>query len=106
MAYAERTILTRKLGLAAASRRASRLRQGTRLAPKSIGKKRKSSMKTIPLLQTFEAAAALAEQEHDDVYVYAFVIRAWIGELFLQAVAAYADNKDARDRPMQTGQAW
>src|SRR5438876_2266614 len=62
-------------------------------------------MNTVPH-QTFEDAAALTEKEHDSFYVYDFVIRAWIGELFLQAIATYADNKDARDRPMQTGQAW
>src|SRR5437867_3477874 len=64
-------------------------------------------MKTSPpLLKTFEEAAALAEKEHDDVYVHAFVMRALVGELFLQGVATYAEHKDPRDRPMQTGQAW
>src|SRR5437667_6013008 len=60
----------------------------------------------LPLIKTFEDAAGLAADHQDDFYIYLFLIRAWIGELFLQAVATYSVNKDPRKRSMQTEQAW
>jgi len=57
-------------------------------------------------MKSIEDAAALCEKEQDNFYVTAFMIEAWLGHAALTAAAEYAEKKNAKDRAMQTGQAW
>ena len=60
----------------------------------------------LPLMKSIEDAVALCEKERDNFYLTAFVIQGWLGQLIVQAAAEYAEKKDAKDRVMQSGQAW
>ena len=57
-------------------------------------------------MKSVEDAMVLSKNEGDSFYVRAFFIEAWLGELTLEAAAEYAEKKQAKDRAMQTGQAW
>jgi hypothetical protein len=57
-------------------------------------------------MKSLEEAKALCEKEQDPFYIDAFVIEAWLGHIVLEAAAEYAQNKNPKDRAMQTGQAW
>lgn len=57
-------------------------------------------------MKSIEDALALSEKEQDNFYVSTFMIEAWLGEIVLEAAAEYAEKKNAKDRTMQTGQAW
>ena len=60
----------------------------------------------LPLMKSIDDAVALCEKERDNFYLTAFVIQGWLGQLIVQAAAEYAEKKDAKDRVMQSGQAW
>lgn len=60
----------------------------------------------LPLMKTFEDAAALAEKESDPFYLAAFMIQCWLGGLALNAAAEYAEKKNPKDRSLHSGQAW
>jgi hypothetical protein len=60
----------------------------------------------MPLMKTIEDAVALCEKEQNGFYLTAFALQAWVGDLICKAAAEYAEKKNPRDRPMQTGQAW
>jgi hypothetical protein len=60
----------------------------------------------LPLMKSFEEATAICEKEQDPFYVDAFMIEAWLGHSALEAAAEYANHKKAKDRALQTGQAW
>jgi hypothetical protein len=60
----------------------------------------------LPLITTFEHAAALAERTQDRFYLAAFKLQSWVSELSIQAIAEYAEKAEPAERPMQTGQAW
>lgn len=62
--------------------------------------------KVFPLMKTIEDATALCEKEHDNFYLTAFMVQAWLGQLVLAAAAEYAEKKRPQDRSMQNGQAW
>jgi len=57
-------------------------------------------------MKSIEDAVALCEKEQDNFYVSAFMIEAWLGAVVLEAAAEYAEKKNAKDRAMQSGQAW
>lgn len=57
-------------------------------------------------MKSIEDAQALSQLERDTFYVTAFMIEAWLGSASLEAAAEYAEKKNAKDRPMQTGQAY
>src|SRR5947207_11074626 len=61
---------------------------------------------SFPLLKSVEDTVALCQKEHDNFYLTAFVIQGWLGGLIEKAVAEYAEKKHAKDRFMQTDQAW
>ncbi len=42
----------------------------------------------------------------DTYYLTAFVLQGWLGQLVSQTTTEYAEKKNAKDRVMQTGQAW
>ena len=60
----------------------------------------------LPLMKTFEDAAALCEKERDPFYPDAFMFQCWLGDLVRQAAAEYAEKKNPKDRFLQSGQAW
>jgi len=60
----------------------------------------------LPFMKSIDDATALCEKEQDPFYLDAFMIEAWLGHVALAAAAEYADNKNAKDRALQTGQAW
>lgn len=60
----------------------------------------------MPFMKTMEDALALCEKEQDNFYITAFMIEAWLGHVALVVAEEYAENKNAKDRAMQTGQAW
>jgi hypothetical protein len=60
----------------------------------------------LPFMKTIADAQALCERERDPFYLHAFMFEAWFGIHVLEAAAEYAEKKCARDRRMQTGQAW
>jgi hypothetical protein len=57
-------------------------------------------------MKSIEDAKALCEKDQDNFYFDAFLIEAWLGHIALEAAAEYADNKSAKNRALQTGQAW
>src|SRR5437867_1012004 len=59
----------------------------------------------LPLMKTIDDAVALCEQERDNFYLTAFVIQGWLGQLVVQAAVEYAEEKNAKDRVMQSGEA-
>jgi hypothetical protein len=63
-------------------------------------------LKPLPFMKTTKDAIALCEKEQDNFFLMAFMIEGWLGHVVLQAVKEYAEKKEARDRAMQTGQAW
>ena len=62
--------------------------------------------KVSPIMATLEDAEACAVREKDAFYLAAFFIQAWLSGLLELAAAQYAENKNPRERCMQTGQAW
>jgi hypothetical protein len=62
--------------------------------------------KGLPFLRNFEEAEAFAKQEQDPFYLAAFLIQCWLGELVMRAAAQYAENKNPKDRCLQTGESW
>lgn len=60
----------------------------------------------LPFMKTLQEAEALCEKERDPFYLDAFMIEAWLGGLVLEAVAEYAEKKNAKDRTLQSGGAW
>lgn len=58
----------------------------------------------LPFMKTMDDAVAICEKEHDNFYVTAFMIEAWLGEATVRAVTEYAEKKDAKDRRMQSGE--
>jgi len=57
-------------------------------------------------MKSLEDAVALCAKSQDNFYVTAFMIEVWLGQVVLEAAAEYAGKKAAKDRAMQTGQAW
>ena len=57
-------------------------------------------------MKSMEDAVAVCIKEQDNFYVTAFMIEAWLGRVVLDTAAEYAEKKNARDRAMQSGQAW
>jgi hypothetical protein len=57
-------------------------------------------------MKTFDEAKAVCERERDPFYLDAFMIEAWLGQAISGAMTEYAEKKNAKDRAMQTGQAW
>ena len=57
-------------------------------------------------MKSIEDADALCEKEQDNFYIDAFLIEVWLGHIALEAAAEYANKKNAKDRTLQTGQAW
>jgi hypothetical protein len=57
-------------------------------------------------MKSIEDAMALCDKEQDPFYLDAFLIEAWLGHVVLEATAEYAEKKNAKDRALQTGQAW
>jgi hypothetical protein len=60
----------------------------------------------LPFMKSVADAKAMCERERDPFYLTAFMMEAWLGQVVLEAAAEYAEKKQARDRAMQTGQAW
>src|SRR6266566_2197769 len=60
----------------------------------------------LPFMKSIEDAKAICERERDPFYLDAFMFEAWLGQVVLEAAAEYSGNKNAKDRAMQTGQAW
>jgi hypothetical protein len=60
----------------------------------------------LPFMTSIADAQAICEQENDPFYLDAFMIEAWLGQAVLEAASEYARTKCARNRNMQTGQAW
>jgi hypothetical protein len=65
-----------------------------------------SSLGALPFMKSAEDAIALCQKEQDNFYLTAFMIEAWLGQVVIDSMAQYAENKSATDRAMQTGQAW
>ena len=61
---------------------------------------------SLPFMKTIADAQAVCERERDPFYLDAFMIGAWLGSLVLELATEYAEKKCARNRKMQTGQAW
>jgi hypothetical protein len=57
-------------------------------------------------MTSIEDAQALCAQEQDPFYLDAFMMEWWLGHLILAAAAEYAEKKHARERHMQSGEAW
>jgi len=57
-------------------------------------------------MKSMEDALAVCAKEGDNFYVTAFMIECWLGHIILEAAEEYAGKKCARNRKMQTGQAW
>ena len=57
-------------------------------------------------MKSIADAQAICERERDPFYLDAFMFEAWLGSLVLEVAAEYAEKKCARNRKMQTGQAW
>jgi hypothetical protein len=62
--------------------------------------------RVLPLMQTFEDAAALYDREKDPFYLAAFMIQLWLGGLVQSAAAEYAEKKNPRERSVQSSEAW
>src|SRR2546423_876354 len=60
----------------------------------------------VPFMRNFEDAAALFEQSKDPFYLAAFLIQCWLGDLVQRSAAQYAENKNPKDRSLQSGEAW
>src|ERR1017187_9229963 len=60
----------------------------------------------LPFMKSPEDAQALCDKEEDLFYLDAFLIEAWLGHVSLEVHAEYAENKQAKGRALQTGQAW
>lgn len=60
----------------------------------------------LPFMKSIEDAAAVCEKEKDPFFLDAFMFEAWMGEVVLDGATEYAEKKNAKDRTMQTGQAW
>ncbi|MGP8201655.1 MAG: hypothetical protein ACLQU4_19365 [Limisphaerales bacterium] len=58
----------------------------------------------LPFMKSIAEAKAACER--DPFYLDAFMFEAWLGNVVLAAAAEYAEKKNAKDRAMQTGQAW
>jgi hypothetical protein len=65
-----------------------------------------TATKGLPFLRNFEEAEAFAKQEQDPFYLAGFLIQCWLGELVMRAAAQYAENKNPKDRCLQTGESW
>ncbi len=57
-------------------------------------------------MKTIADAEAMCARESDPFYLDAFMIEAWLGCHVLALAGEYAEKKCARNRKMQTGQAW
>ena len=62
--------------------------------------------RALPFMPEPEDALALFEAEKDPFYLAAFMIQCWLGGLVQRAAAEYAENKQAKDRSLQRGEAW
>src|SRR5439155_26571005 len=62
--------------------------------------------KDLPFMRNFEDAAALFEQSKDPFYLAAFLIQCWLGDLVQRSAAQYSENKNPKDRSLQSGEAW
>ena len=60
----------------------------------------------LPFMKNLAEARMLCERKGDAFYVDAFLFEAWLGMVSLAAAAEYAENKSAKDRTMQSGNAW
>lgn len=60
----------------------------------------------LPLMKSIAEAKALVERERDPFYLDAFMFEAWLGSHIWESAREYAEKKCARNRKMQTGQAW
>ena len=71
----------------------------------STAEKHQSLRGPLPLMKTIDDAVAICEHEHDNFYVTAFMVEAWLGELTVRTMAESAEKKTALDRHLQTGDA-
>jgi len=81
----------------------------TRLHQTGMNKEDAESRKIrgpLPFMKSIADAKAVCVRERDPFYLSAFMIEAWLGQVVLEAAAEYAEEKNAKDRAMQTGQAW
>lgn len=60
----------------------------------------------LPFMKTIEDAEALCVRERDPFYLTAFMFEAWLGQVVWAAAAEYGEKKLAKDRTLQSGQAW
>jgi hypothetical protein len=60
----------------------------------------------LPFMKSVADAVALCKKEEDNFYVTAFMFEVWLGKIVMEGAAEYAEKKNAKDRTMQTGQAW
>src|SRR5258706_10747570 len=60
----------------------------------------------LPLFKSMAEAVALSKKEQDTFYIDILYIQRWLARANKEAVAEYAEKKDARDRSLQTGSAW
>ena len=63
-------------------------------------------IRRLPFMRNFEDAEAFFEKEHDPFYLAAFLIQCWLGGLVIRAAAQYAENKNPKERSLQTGECW
>jgi hypothetical protein len=63
-------------------------------------------IRRLPFLRNFEDSEAVFKQEHDPFYLAAFLIQCWLGVLVTRAAGQYAENKNPKDRSLQTGESW
>jgi hypothetical protein len=61
---------------------------------------------SLPVMKSMQDALALAKKENDTFYLVAFIIINWMANVAMEAMAEYAEKKEARMRRMQEGQAW
>lgn len=61
---------------------------------------------SLPFMKSIAEAQAICEREQDTFYLDAFMIEAWLGSHILELAGEYAEKKCARNRRMQSGQAW
>ena len=57
-------------------------------------------------MRSLQDAEALCQRERDPFYVDAFMFECWLGDVTMSAAEEYAGKKCARNRKMQSGQAW
>jgi hypothetical protein len=63
-------------------------------------------IRRLPFMRNFEDAEAFFKKEHDPFYLAAFLIQCWLGGLVIRAAGQYAENKNPKDRSLQTGECW